>query len=79
MPARETRTGMRNTLFSGNWAASVNWGSSQGLAAQCEEPSYYFFFFAAFAGFLAAGLAAFFAFLAVAILSLLEWSLVFAR
>jgi hypothetical protein len=50
-------------------------GAGQGLAAQCEEPSYYFFFFAAFAGFLAAALAGFFAaFLAVAILSLLEWS-----
>lgn len=38
--------------------------------------SYYFFFLAAFAGFLAAAFAGFFAaFLAVAILSLLEWSL----
>ena len=55
-------------------------GTGQGLAAQCEERSYYFFFFAAFAGFLAAAFAGFFAaFLAVAILSLLEWSLVFAR
>ncbi len=72
--------GTRNTLVSGNWATSVDRGSSQELAAQCEEPSYYFFFFAAFAGFLAAALAGFFAaFLAVAILSLLEWSLVVTR
>lgn len=69
--------GTRNTtLVSGNWAALPKQGTGQGLAAQCEELSYYFFFFAAFAGFLAAAFAGFFAaFLAVAILSLLEWSL----
>lgn len=63
--------GTRNTLVSGNWAAPE--GAGQGLAAQCEELSYYFFFLAAFAGFLAAAFAGFFAaFLAVAILSLLD-------
>ena len=42
-------------------------GAGQGLAAQCEELSYYFFFFAAFTGFLAAAFAGFFAaFLATA-------------
>ena len=44
-----------------------------------REPDDYFFFLAVFVVFLAADFVVdFFAFLAVAILSLLEWSLVFA-
>ena len=61
----DDRTGTRNTLVSGNWAALKGRWPRTGCPMR-RELSYYFFFFAAFAGFLAAGFAAFFAFLAMA-------------